>query len=125
MTDNSPATDELIAQIEADIKNGTMGEHHVILSLIARIRAETAKNSGESKVTIVGRFTIDKLLAGEEVEHGSITLIPASDLATPANSRSEAIGAARHWIANNMYEGDMNAVAIVNALSALLQQEGE
>lgn len=41
-----------------------------------------------------------------------------------ASSRAEAIRAARHWIANNMCEGDTNAVAIVNSLRSLLK-EGE
>lgn len=65
MTDHSPATDE---QIEVFLEHTedtyTVWDNWHILSLIARIRAETAKNSGEVKKDAVDNM-IDFILSDE------------------------------------------------------------
>lgn len=104
MTDNSPATDELIAQIEADLDCPIDGFNEIgihpdhLRSLIARIRAETAKNSGEP-IGYIAEHELQNLKNNcfyaslARVKNG-VQRIPVF-LATPANSRAEAIGAAK------------------------------
>lgn len=120
MTENSPATDDLTA--EAYIANWCPD---IVRDYIARIRAEQAK-----QYELIGYVALEDIQNKPDyfdvaTKWNGHNKVPVYALATSANSRAEAIGAARGWIANNMYEGDANAVAIVNALSALLQREGE
>lgn len=102
MTDNSLATDEQIAAWENETHVMPSDLYTFILSLIARIRAETAKNSGEA-VAHLPAWRRALVIAKEHAEvsppdiddkaywqHEIDALDKiASDLATPANSRAE------------------------------------